>query len=221
MISVIGPAYTSDPKQYERLLNSARRVGAPEPHLFGLNQLHPGDVLVLEVLIQELRNCTTPYVICTDTYDTMFCRWNADEVMEAIDDSSGILFSCEAACWPGGEWCSAYPAPVSPWSFINGGQSCGRKGDLISLYESVREFRETGNCQERLHRIYAQNPQRIDLDRECRIFQSMSAPRPEDAIQWDEEGGGVVNAIQDTYPMLLHFNGRTPGIDYWYEKVMS
>ncbi len=214
MISVIGGAYTTNPDQFKCLSDTARKFFAPLT-IIGQGKLHPGDIYVIEDILNTLRSEVAPYVILTDTYDTMFCRWDRDEVIDLIQaEPSGILYSCEGNCWPSGPWCEAY-AGARGWRYINGGQVCGRREKLIDLWEEVKRYDMTGNCQERLHRMYADGYP-IGLDRACSIFQSMSNPSP--GIEWHN---GVVNTHEKTQPMMLHFNGRTPGIEWWYERVMG
>lgn len=210
-LAVIGPAYTTNPLQYCHFASTAEKFGIPFT-IFGQGQNHPGDVCVIDDLLAKLKSESAPFVLLTDTYDTMFCRWDADEIIGLIqEEPSGILYSCEGNCWPSGFWCDAYRGS----RYINGGQCCGRRDWLIDLWEKVRCYTMTSNCQERLHRLYADGYP-IGLDENGRIFQSMSYPSL--GIEWQD--GGVVNSL-GMRPMMLHFNGRTPGIEDWYERVMG
>ncbi len=217
MIEVIGGAYTSDPAKYQHLSATAAKFYIPLT-ILGRGKNHPGDAATIDAdLLPALQASAYPYILLTDTYDTMFCRWDRDEVIDLIQaEPSGILYSCEGNCWPSGPWCEAYSG-ARGWRYINGGQVCGRREKLIDLWQEVKRYNMTGNCQERLHRMYADGYP-IGLDRACKIFQSMSNPSL--GIEW-QDGGGVVNTHEETQPMMLHFNGRTPGIEYWYERVMG
>ena len=212
-ITIIGPAYTKDAAQYKRLMDTAAKVGAPHPKLFGIGEIHPGDDAVIDIAIRVIRECDTPYVMGTDTYDTMFCRWDEAEIIEAINKAPrNVIYACEAHCWPSGEWCAAY-THSGIWRHANGGGCCGEREALADLFEKTKKFTDTANTQERLHRHYAEY--RFGLDVHCRIFQSMSGPGH---TEWQD---GMVNTVEGTRPMLAHWNGRTPGIDTWYEKVMG
>lgn len=200
----------------KRLVDTAAKVGAPQPKIFGLGTEHPGnDEAVIDTAIRVIQECDTPYVMGTDTYDTMFCRWDESEIISAINLAPrNVIYACESDCWPSGEWCAAYTHP-GIWRHANGGGCCGKKDALVGLLVSTKMFIETNNFQERLHRHYANGPTKFGLDVHCRIFQSMSGPGH---VEWQD---GMVNTVEGTRPMLAHWNGRTPGIDTWYEKVMG
>lgn len=211
-IACIAGAFTTDPKQYQWLRKSADKFNVPL-RIFGKGESFPDTVGQIQRLRSEFMACTGPYVLFTDAYDTLFCRWDADEVIERIDmEPSGLVISCESECWPPGPWCDAYKGGP----FINGGQYCGKKDALIALMERMLETPDTqgGSTQERLHRMFADGYP-MSLDRERRIFCSMS--------------GGYAPVVEAIYayhvgsimPMMLHFNGRTDGIETWGARCLG
>ncbi len=188
-VTILGPAYTGNLEQYQWLLKTAAKFGAPTPQLFGLGRPHPGDPQVLEDAISALKTCGTRYALCTDTYDTMFLRWDESELIKQIEKSKGLLLATEMECWPPGEWCAAYKGGPA----INGGQSCGLTEYLIFMFQEMQRV-PVDNCQERLHRMYAMGYP-MGLDTERAIFYTMS--------------GGMAQWLSKYNPMMVHGNGRS------------
>src|SRR6185369_13038660 len=166
MISVIGGAYTSYPEQFEKLTNTAKKFGVPLT-IIGEGRGYPDIPTAIDEAVSAV-NSAQDYVILTDTYDTLFCRWDADEVISLIDaEPSGLLISTEASCWPPGPWCAAYKNE----RYINGGQLCGRREAVAELLRKIRDYEPVsgGSTQEAMHVLYAQGyPMGLDF---CEIFQ--------------------------------------------------
>jgi len=218
-IAVVACAYTNDPQKYGALTSTARKFGIFHLlHIFGQRRLHPGDSRVLPEAIDVLKTTTERYVICTDSYDTMFCRWDEAEIIRRIEEARGnLIVSCEAECWPPGEWCKAY-ARGTPWYAINGGQLCGELWAVIDLFKAMNKMPSIPNCQERMHRLYADGFE-LELDNFCHIFQSMSGAPSGEYVKFRDEK--VRNTYTLTNPIMLHMNGRTPGLQDWHKRVMD
>jgi hypothetical protein len=213
MISVIGGAYTSYPSQYEKLATTAKKFGMPLT-IIGEGRSYPSIPTAIDEAVAAVNNAAD-YVVITDTYDTLVCRWDADEVIASIDaEPSGLLISTEASCWPPGTWCSAY----KNGRYINGGQMCGRREAVAEVLRKIRDYEPVagGSTQEALHVLYASGyPMGLDF---CEIFQSMSGDGSKPVV-WS--GERVINEQFFSLPMLMHFNGRTPNADVWYERIMA
>jgi len=203
-VTILSGAFTSDPSKYQWLLKTAEKFGVPPIQMFGHGRHHPGDAKVIPEIITHLRSIHTKYVLCTDAYDTMFCRWDEHELILRIEDASGLLISTETECYPPGPWCDVYGGRAA----INGGQFCGTVPRVIGLLREMERYDHIGNCQERLHRIYGTGyPMKLDALRE--VFYSMSGGQGDRAEEYLSE------------TMMLHFNGRTPGIEGWAAKVLD
>lgn len=168
--------------------------------------------------VQAIRGRSEGYIVITDAFDVFVSRWDSDEVISLIDaEPSGIILSCEISCYPPGPWCEvAYPAPQSIWAAVNGGQMCGRRDALADLMErNICDYQTTagGGNQERYHKMLAAGV-KFGLDTDCRVFCSMAGHS-----LVENRDGLAYNTVTGTNPMFLHFNGRTPGIEEWYERV--
>lgn len=169
-------------------------------------------------MMEHLQRLPHEYVVATDAYDTMMCRWDEDEVTAAIDAQvSGLLVSCEVNCYPAGPWGTAYGTPLTPWWYCNGGQMAGRRDALLQLWSEYISGRWPVECgggtQEMLHRMYASGRE-FGRDTTCNIFQNMT-----DSLGAVVCHNGVVtNGMTGTRPMCLHWSGRMPGMQKFYTK---
>lgn len=216
-ILIIGHAYTNNPEAHKHLSDPAKQLGAPLL-MIGANQPWPEDHANYQKIISILRSRPEEYCIVTDSYDVLMVRWNEQEAISALDCASGRLISCEDNCWPPGKWCESYTRTPDCYA-INAGQFGGRKGSIIDFMETVYSGRwsvESGGMnQEIMHKMYADGVP-MELDTHCRIFQSMSGSSSNRVIMKDRK---LINRETGAFPMFLHFNGRTPGIEEWYGKV--
>jgi hypothetical protein len=128
--------------------------------------------------------------------------------------------SCEADCWPAGDYCAAYTDHSTPWYAINGGQYCGERLKIVQLlnviYSRADSTTRGGSSQEILHMLHADGYP-MTLDNKCRVFQSMSGISSQYVVPREKR---AYNTVTETHPMFLHFNGRTPGADEW-EKALA
>lgn len=218
-IAVVAPAYTTLPSEYKYLRESAAKHQI-DLHILGEGKGWP-EIEVYRDAMDLIATLPADYIVCTDAYDVMVARWSGPELVYHIEKSGGFLISAEAQCYPPGPWSEAY-TPVGPWPYINGGQFCGRKDQLLRMMRMVLNGytdEKGGGSQERWHKMYADGVP-IAVDRGCRIFQSMSG----DAVQFIKPitptGHFLAyNSHSDSCPMFLHFNGRTAGINHWYECI--
>ena len=212
-IVVLSWAFTGNPDQWKYLRESAARHRVPLT-VSGAGIAWP-DSGIFDYILAGIRERSEKYLVLTDAYDVIVSRWDADEVISMIDaEPSGVIHSCECECWPPGEWCPrAYPEPHGVWFAVNGGQWCGTKDALIADIEANLKYPTTsgGANQERYHKMIADGYP-TGRDTECRIFQSMSG-RSSSLVE--RRNGRAYNTITGTFPQLLHFNGRTPGIESW------
>lgn len=183
-----------------------------------------------------LRSTDARYIVISDAFDVLCCRWDQEEIAKQIEASAGrLLISCEANCFPDGPWRASYDDhSQSPWRYANAGQFCGTRQAVLALVEKFTEqmhFLDPlnpfgGAAQEILHRLWMHSYP-MELDTECRIFQTMFTGASEhvihSSIQPSEMPEKVrysstwaFNRITKSSPMFVHFNGRAPGMDVWY-----
>jgi hypothetical protein len=177
----------------------------------------------LRSTIEWLKAREEKYVVATDTFDTIISRWDPEELKLLIDSAPDLIMSVEWWVWPKGPWEKAYAhlAGRHRWFAINGGQYCGRREQLIAMWEAMMwrwdQGQETagGTSQELLHLMY-QDGAAFTLDLECRIFQSMYGPHAHLIKMRD---GKAFNTVTGSYPMFLHFNGNAPGLKEWADTL--
>lgn len=215
-------SWASDTAQASALVSSCALHSAP------LTLFSPGgNDIDHQIVIANILACPSPYVVLTDAYDVLCAHWNPNEIITLIDQQpSSILHSCESSCWPAGPWCDlAYPLPTrtSPWWAVNGGQVAGKKEELAAMIERVYTYpvEAGGGNQERIHRMIADG-QKIGLDHDCAVFQSMLGPESEFVHPMELNGVMMAwNVVTNSQPMFLHFNGRAPGMEKWRGLILG
>ncbi len=211
-MSIVVISGASDRREAQGLIETAA------VHRVPLHVVSPGgNDVPLKVLVDLLRARSEEYIVLTDAYDVLFSRWDGVELVALIDaEPSGLINSCESDCWPAGPWCAAYKQET-PWWACNGGQVCGKREALVEMTMESQKHPITagGGNQERLHRMIADGYP-IGLDNHCRVFQSMTGAA---AIHVECRERKVFNSFTRSWPMMLHFNGRCPGMETWRKAL--
>jgi hypothetical protein len=217
-IVVVSGAYTTHPGQWRIYRESCARHGVP---LSVLGEGQSFDAMkALRAGADFLLHRPEKYALVSCAYDVLVSRWSEAEVIRWTDMAGGLLMSCEGDCWPAGEWCAAYTNHTTPWFAINGGQYCGERLKIVQLLNVIASRLDSatmgGGSQEVLHMLYSEG-YGMALDNNCRVFQSMSGSGNQYVVPRDKL---AYNTVTATYPMFLHFNGRTPGMEQW-EKALA
>lgn len=246
-IIVIASAHTTDHRLYTRFNMTVEKFCFPWM-IIGMDQPldYPSNDPRLFVagcprMLRLLASMTQPYVILTDSFDVLCCRpWQSGEVAAAIENSRGqLLVSVEANCFPDGPWRAQYDAECqTPWRYGNAGQFGGRRESVIAfleaLLEGTRKMTEEynpfgGSCQTVLHELYtAGYPMRLDTG--CNVFQSLYTDAARHILMQDyywKDGLGIErqkpevwNRLTGSHPFFLHYNGKAPGYQEMYERLM-
>jgi hypothetical protein len=220
---ILSSAYTDDYTRWAALRDSAARYGVML-NVMGQGQNYPGGMVTIQRAIDFLKTREEQYVVVTDSFDVVMSRWDEREVNLLIDAAPDLIMSVEWWVWPKGPWDKAYSHLVGRhrWFAINGGQYCGRREQLIKMWEAMLwrwdRGQETagGSSQELLHKMYNDGAA-FTLDLECRIFQSMYGGH---AHLIKVKDGRAFNTITGSHPMFLHFNGGAPGMREWKETLL-
>jgi hypothetical protein len=216
-ILVASSAYTSDPSTWRYLRESAAKHKVPL-HVIGEGQPFPG-MGAIRNGIELLRSRSEEYVIITDAYDVIVNRWDEDEVRMLIDAAPSLIMSVEPKVWPVAEDLEAAYSHLAgryKWFAINGGQYAGRREQIMAMWQEMLlrwdcgQAINGGSSQEILHRMYA-DKRPFTLDLECRLFQTMIG----EAARHIVPNPMAYNTATHNWPMFLHFNGKTPGIEEW------
>jgi hypothetical protein len=154
---------------------------------------------------------THKYVIYSDGGDTFFTRG-------FTPPPDRLIYSTEKACYPRPELAAEYPAPKSPWRFLNGGNWCAPIPLALEFFKKYKldTYKTDINGQYELAQAYLKAIKEgfpIELDEMCEYFQT---------IAFEERGDfrvtpqGIQNLITNTYPAVFHGNGRTD-MDWIYK----
>ena len=236
-VQILAAAHHPDPNTWAGLHDTCALFGAPlhvlgtDKHLgYASNDPRLFNESVHEA-IQFLESTDAEYIVITDAFDVLCCRWDEAELINRIEAAPGsLIVSCEANCFPDGPWRARYEAlSGSPWRYANAGQSCGTRAAMLAyireLEKGVRGMKYSatgGAAQEVLHAMFCDGYP-MAIDSQCHIFQSMyTFWSGQIGFNVASNGTGlniVKNLCTESSPMFLHFNGRATGMDLWYRAL--
>lgn len=179
----------------------------------------------LNDLISFVEKIDAEYILHTDSFDVIMNRWDEIEVLARLRDSH-ILFATESNCYPNSNWSSHFE-PITSWPYPNGGQYLGKKERIIDLWKEMMSgkwlIEYGGGTQEQIQRMFMAERIGYRLDYFCNIFQSMCGNSSAIIIkEWEKKYkiyNLAYNLETESFPMFLHFNGRTQGIEEWFKKL--
>lgn len=152
------------------------------------------------------------YLFITDAYD-VFMLSTMEEAASKIHNTYNtldlIIFNAEKGCWPYGQWDKLYPEVSTPWKYLNGGAAFVNRLFFIKMFEE-NPIKHEDNDQVNLAKIYltARNKYNMHLDTGCNAFQSIAFEEDNDFVL-SEADHSLYNKKTDTYPIVIHANGRT------------
>ena len=124
-------------------------------------------------------------VLFTDGYDAILTSSEGEinEKYSAFD--SPIIFSSERNCYPYANFSFLYKKCDSPFKYLNSGGYIGRAGDILELYDSLKEIdyrqplapdrQNQWSNQYHWMKVYLFTNNSIKLDTECSIFQTIAS----------------------------------------------
>lgn len=215
---VISPCYFPDTTPADLMVETARRNGI-EPLLYGVGGVmepHCGNIQGTDV-IQLLEGRTEQYVMAVDCLDVAILD-TAEEILRRFSKlNSGMLYCAERECWP---YCEETWKRLDSYDgyhkALNAGAWIGdRAYALHCIKEAIRLYRhnpapgaaDVDGMQPWMTNLFVYGGiAKIDIDRNCHIFQSMNLNVPANqVIRFD--AGQVTNMTTGTSPAVLHFNG--------------
>ncbi len=214
--------YTRPPMDRSLLDLSASNVGI-KIESYGTGKPWPrhfGQAGVIDAL-EYLKGRSENLVLYTDSPDS-FILGNEYQILDAWNRAGApdILLQAEKNPYPDRDWTVFYPPCDTPWRYICSGGWMGRRGALIQMLEEIKNgelYRTNSYCVQRdfidwwLHFPGAR--ERAKLDYKCEVFQTMYMTE-----EMEEDGR---NGITGTYPIVWHFNGKTPGMREWYARLIQ
>jgi hypothetical protein len=153
-------------------------------------------------------------VLLCDSYDVLPLNdCTVDKLYNSIlnnFDLTKITFNAETQCFPDKDLEDKYPIAPNKWRYLNGGLMTGKVKNLKNLLEIIISKKFEIN-----QKIYAElflTTNLIDLDYECRVFQTLLAgPYPNypeiDMNDFIIEEKVITNKYFKTKPLLFHGNG--------------
>lgn len=174
-----------------------------------------------------------------NTYETLIYADGADSLfLKPFDPPTNcIIYSTEKAIWPPtnemkNAWARYYDKigypdiqgfvdpytcyhTNSPWKYLNGGGWCGPIIGLIEFFERYGLNKLKGDINGQDYQALAFLKAReegfpIYLDTQCKFFQTTGFEDPGDFEYGSQCPSGFFrNIITNTYPSILHGNGRT------------
>ena len=234
-ILVISSAYTTDAGRWRLFRDSCARFSVPV-HMFGVGDPNYPAMEGIRNYVEFLKGRDEKYILGTDAYDVICNRWDEVELRFIIDSAPHVVMSVEPLVWPVGydEVYSRVPSHYS-WRAINGGQYCGRREQMLEVWEETWRRWQNGDAtnggtsQEILHQMFRAGFA-FTLDLQCRVFQSMiGAPakfiecRSISSFTSGEQlvAAHAYNTVTKSIPMFLHFNGQAPGLQEWGDRLLS
>lgn len=151
------------------------------------------------------------HFLFVDAYDVLFLS-DINEIIYKIENKDKLLISCEKACWPNAALSEKYPNNNSPWKYINSGSYLSPINLFIKLVdENPIEYKDDDQLW--FTNVYLSGNENIELDSRCSIFFSIAFEQEGD---YSIEDNRVCNHITNTYPIVIHANGRTN-----FEKIIN
>lgn len=152
-------------------------------------------------------NKDTIVLVC-DAYDVLPVNSVNNQILyESIVnnfDLDKITFNSEKNCYPDGWLVSDYPHTDSDWKYLNAGIYVGKSSNILKLLEEALP-KMIGSMDQRVFsHLFVSNLHNIDLDYECKIFQSLYMLSDDDLII---NGDTIINSKTKTKPLLIHGNG--------------
>jgi len=171
-------------------------------------------------------NQSDEVILFADAYDSLFVQNEQTILQKFREAGEKIIFSTEKLCHPDKKLMPKYPSKNGLWRFLNSGGFIGWSKDLYRLLDDVVKYNEhidaptekmARNDQYIWTRFYLSNPDRINLDYDCSIFQSILWTNPTRELDFSKSG--VVNQKTGHDPCMLHFNGGTGALLSHYVDI--
>lgn len=219
-VLVLSAAYYASEAGCQCLVDSARTLDIPL-QLYGIGEPWPwwreGKIRRLKQEIKARRR-QHHFVLFVDSYDVFFTK-----DLETIERRyhammAPVVVSTQSTPWPFGAWAERYGSITSsPFKYLNCGSVIGEIPTMMRLldwlYEDFPQW--DSDDQASWTQAYLEHPEfGIQLDTGCQLFQTMS--NTECMVK---KHGGFYNSATDSWPCLMHYNGRTTGMqkdfDWW------
>jgi hypothetical protein len=196
---------TSINKYLEHLSHSVKRLGL-DFAVIGLGQKWEGfgsKIIWTKQWLEANKHLGYTHFFFVDGYDTAFLKSPIVKYGKLFKDK--IVFSAEKNCWPEPTLSQHYPDANSLFKYLNSGSYVSPVADWLEI---VNRFEVSHADDDQLYftKIFLQD-KKIVLDYSCRIFQSYAFTDETD-LKLIPQWGAIKNLHSDSYPCIVHFNGK-------------
>lgn len=149
-------------------------------------------------------------VLVCDAYDVLPINGVTNDILftsiKSNFDLDKITFNAEKNCYPNPRLIPQYPQVNSLWKYLNGGIYVGKAKNITNMLENLLPKMRGIIDQEIFSVSYVKGEFGIDIDYQCKIFQTLFMLDNND-LSW--ENGIITNTITNTVPLLVHGNGKS------------
>lgn len=233
-LTVVSPAYYESEESYKLLVDSCKHYKL-NLHLYGMGE--PCTTLVdmkIEQLILEIEDIDSEYIMVCDAGDAFVMAYEKEILYKYHNTSKSILVSADRqqdegdSKYPQSVFRDRYPRSATPWRYCNSGGYIGEKDKVLDLLDKmlgvnhsdfmpVWRSKDWDNDQFRMSIVYLRGYS-LTVDTHCNLFQTMGCIEPGE-VKWC--GSYFMNKVTGTFPCVIHFNGRWPGIKEAYGRCFE
>lgn len=198
----------------EYFLKSCETVGMPVHNAWAGGGFR-GHAETLRMLYQGVHDILYQgytHVIYADAADSVF--------FENFTPPDKFIYQAEKACYPHTYMAEKYLDKQTPWCYLNAGGWCAPVELAIEFFErfGLTQYNGEINGQHEQMLAYFQALEAgfpIELDQQCKIFQSVAFEEPGEFGVKDNQ---IYNLTTETKPKVFHGNGRT-SMDWVYDLI--
>lgn len=156
-------------------------------------------------------------ILVCDSYDVLpIPNLTKTGLFKSIKDNfdlDKITFNAEKNCYPNADLIHLYPDVNSEWKYLNGGIYVGKVKNVLFMLENLLPKIQGTIDQEVFSIAYIKKEYGIEIDYECKVFQTLYLLTQTDLTIKDNK---IVNNKTNSRPSLIHGNGNS-GI----EKILN
>jgi hypothetical protein len=166
-------------------------------------------------------------LIFSDAWDIVFSG-DVSEILEKFKTfDKPIVFNCERACWPRADLTDRFPPAPSPYRFLNSGFFVGKTEAVIAMLRGLKmddikdDYQKPdggwyhNNDQDNFQAFYVDNQDKIALDNNALICQSLHLAEPD---EFYIKPPRITSRITGNAPSAFHGNG---GGKDWLKQIIG
>lgn len=164
-------------------------------------------------LADYLREKNITYFVFGDAYDVLMLGTPEQFIKQnPLYNVTKLLYMGEKGCYPVWDYMDKYPKVYSPWCYVNGGCFAGYTRIFLNILDQNPIPANLNDQQWATENFLFRNQNRIQIDYNCEVFQSIAF---EDKEDFALRQGRLINLVTVSAPIILHGNGQTP-MDKFY-----